>query len=272
MDISIDGQAAYVNTGGMTWQDGLPVMCLVHGASLDHSVWMLYSRYFARHGYNVAAPDLPGHGRSAGKPLPTIELMGAWVDRLLEQMNATAVHLAGHSMGSLVALEAAATTPDRYQRLQLLGTAYPMAVGEPLLSAAFDNHPAAIDMVSVYGHAYSSQLGGNPVAGINIMQTAKTLMGMAGPGVMHAGLNACNEYTAGIQSAQRVTAGCSLLLGERDMMTPPRGAGELAEALSARVDILAGCGHMMMAEQPEATLQAMLRAFAPEPESKSSKG
>ncbi len=31
--------------------------------------WALHSRWFAHHGFGVLAPDLPGHGRSAGAPL-----------------------------------------------------------------------------------------------------------------------------------------------------------------------------------------------------------
>ena len=43
-----------------------PTVVFVHGAANDHSVWALQSRYFAHHGCNVLAVDLPGHGRSAG--------------------------------------------------------------------------------------------------------------------------------------------------------------------------------------------------------------
>ena len=43
-----------------------PTLMFVHGAANDHSVWALQSRYFAHHGFNVLAVDLPAHGRSAG--------------------------------------------------------------------------------------------------------------------------------------------------------------------------------------------------------------
>ena len=48
-----------------------PSVLFVHGAANDHMVWALQSRYFAHHGWNVLAPDLPGHGRSAGAPPET---------------------------------------------------------------------------------------------------------------------------------------------------------------------------------------------------------
>ena len=51
----------------------------VHGAAHDHSVWALQSRYFAHHGCNVLAVDLPGHGRSGGAALATIEAIADWI-------------------------------------------------------------------------------------------------------------------------------------------------------------------------------------------------
>ena len=49
-----------------TFDPALPAMVFLHGAGFDHSVWVLLARAFAHHGFGVLAPDLPGHGRSAG--------------------------------------------------------------------------------------------------------------------------------------------------------------------------------------------------------------
>jgi pimeloyl-ACP methyl ester carboxylesterase len=38
----------------------------IHGVLNDHSVWILQSRWFANHGWNVLAVDLPGHCKSEG--------------------------------------------------------------------------------------------------------------------------------------------------------------------------------------------------------------
>ena len=46
------------------------------------------ARWFAHHGYGVLAPDLPGHGRSAGAPLPTIADMADWTAALLDAAGA----------------------------------------------------------------------------------------------------------------------------------------------------------------------------------------
>ena len=54
-----------------------------------------------------------------------------------------------------------------------------------------------------------------------------------------------------------------LILGARDLMAPPKSAQALAAALpDKRVVTLADCGHALMAEQPDAVLEA-LAAFLP---------
>ena len=63
MNIQIDGKTiAYSNGSGHSSQHA-PLIIFLHGAGMDHSVWVMPARYFARHGYRVMAVDLPGHGR-----------------------------------------------------------------------------------------------------------------------------------------------------------------------------------------------------------------
>jgi pimeloyl-ACP methyl ester carboxylesterase len=59
-----------------------------------------------------------------------------------------------------------------------------------------------------------------------------------------------------------VTAPATLVLGERDLMTPAKAGRELAAALpNARVVTLSGAGHMLMSERPDEVLAA-IRDFA----------
>ena len=75
MNVTVNGMSAFVSTGGRDFDPSLPSVVLIHGAGFDHSTWALHSRYFAHHGFSVLAPDLPGHGRSAGPALRTIAEM-----------------------------------------------------------------------------------------------------------------------------------------------------------------------------------------------------
>jgi len=65
MRISVNGGECYAYTGFHRLDPAQPTIAFVHGAANDHSVWALQSRYFAHHGFNVLAVDLPAHGRSA---------------------------------------------------------------------------------------------------------------------------------------------------------------------------------------------------------------
>ncbi len=267
MELSVNGHKTYVSTGGVDWAPGKPLLCLMHGASMDHTVWTLYTRYFARTGYNVLAPDLSGHARSEGPLLTSIADMGTWlaalVDQAVTKVNTDSVILAGHSMGSLICLEAATKGDYHLSHLALLGTAVPMRVGDPLLDAAKANEPLSRDIVAIFGHAYASRLGGNPIAGVSVLNTALALMAQAGDDVMYHDMRACHEYETGFDTAGLVTAKTSLIVGMKDKMTSPKLAASLAEKFpDAVVTRLADSGHMMMAEQPEETLQAMKAAFA----------
>jgi pimeloyl-ACP methyl ester carboxylesterase len=138
-------RVAYAYTGGKTFDPMQPCIVFLHGALADHSVWTLAARWFAHHGHAVIAPDLPGHSRSLGPPLASAEALADWLIALLDAAHVGRAALVGHSMGSLIALEAAARAPDRVAQLVMVGTAYPMKVSAALLDSARVDPLAAID-------------------------------------------------------------------------------------------------------------------------------
>jgi pimeloyl-ACP methyl ester carboxylesterase len=231
---------------------------MIHGAGFDSSTWALHSRWFAHHGYSVLAPDLPGHGRSSGKPLPTIAEMADWIAALIEAAGASKAKLIGHSMGSLIALETAARHPEKVSALCLVGTAATMTVGPDLLEAAEANDPVAIDMVSIWGLGFRAELGGSLAPGLWMHQGAQRVLQRARPGVLYNDLNACNSYQNALAAAAQIKVPVTFILGERDMMTPAKAGKTLAAATpNARTVVLQGAGHMMMAEQPDELLAAL---------------
>lgn len=263
MNVQLNGVQIFVGQGGMEWQAGQRTLVLQHGAGMDRTVWVLLARYFSRHGFNVVAPDLPGHGASQGEVLTSIEDQAAHVWALLDLLQSehglpdTEVVLGGHSMGALIALEAAGQQSLRVEHVLMFGAGYPMPVGQPLLDAAGKNSQAAVDMIALFSHSFASQLGHNHVPGISVQNSAMALLERAAPGVLHADLLACNEYQGG-EAAAGALAGtpCTLIAGQKDRMTPLKAARHLAQLTQARLIVVDNCGHMMMSEQPERTLQA----------------
>src|SRR5580693_9718070 len=252
MNLSVNGKDVFVATGGRDYDATLPAVVLIHGAGFDHSTWALHSRWFAHHGFAVLAPDLPGHGRSQGPALTTIAEMADWTAALLDAAKAAKAHLIGHSMGSLIALETAARHPEKVSALSLIGTAATMTVGPDLLKAAEANDRAAIDMVSIWGLGFQAELGGSLAPGLWMHSGAQRVLQQCRPGVLFNDLSACNAYQGALAAAAQITVPATLILGERDMMTPARAGKALAAALpNSRTVVLRGAGHMMMAERPD---------------------
>jgi pimeloyl-ACP methyl ester carboxylesterase len=258
MQLSVNGMETFVATGGREFESSLPAVVLLHGAGFDHTTWALHSRWFAHHGYGVLAPDLPGHGRSQGAPLTTIADMADWTASLLDAAGAAKARLVGHSMGSLIALETAARHPTRVSALSLIGTAATMTVGSDLLKAAEANDSVAIDMVSIWGLGFQAELGGSLAPGLWMHSGAQRVLEQCRPGVLFSDLSACNTYQNALNAAAQVTVPTTLILGERDMMTPARSGKALAAALpNSRTVVMRGAGHMMMTERPDELLAAL---------------
>ena len=256
MEFVVDGKKAFAYTAAHDLDPKKPTIAFVHGAGLDHSWFGLQSRYFGYHGWNVLALDLPGHGRSAGPPLATIQEMADWVVKALKSEKACIV---GHSTGTLVALECAARHPDRVERIALIGTAYPMKVADAFLDAAKRNEYAAFDMHTIWGHAAQVPLAANPNPGMWMYGDTQARLERLAPGVLYNDLKATNDYAAGLESAAKVKCPALFILGRRDMMTPTRGGMKLAEAIKHSTTVVIDfSGHSLMAEAPDATLDALI--------------
>ena len=274
MWFDVNGRRAYAYTGGRSFDPAAPVVVFVHGAQHDHSVWILQSRYLAHHGHSVLAVDLPGHGRSTGPALATVEAMADWLLALLAAAGVSKAALVGHSMGSLIALETAARAPQLVERLALLGVAIPMKVSDVLLNAARDNEPDAFAMINAWSHSSLTHRPGTPGPGFSIYWQNRRLMERQAPGVLFTDFNACNAYESGLAAADEVRCPVLVVSAARDMMTPPKAARELLEHLRQasarqtpeaggapapppRVVSIAGSGHAMMAERPDRVLEAL---------------
>ena len=231
----------------------------VHGASLDHTVWTLPARYFNRHGYNVLAVDLPGHGLSGGDPLPEISQYADWLIEILDMLEIKTSAIVGHSMGSLIALDCASRHSRRIRSLALVGTAVPMPVTDQLLNAAFENDHSAIKMLTEWGHSPGAHFGGNETPGMWMIGGLLRLFERGGKGVLFNDLKACNDYSDGDKAAKNVKCPTRLILGESDMLTPVRAALKLADRFQdVKVDILPRTGHTIMSEKPDALLDSLI--------------
>ena len=272
MIVEVAGRSAFAYTGGKPFDPALPLVVFVHGASHDHSVWIMQSRYLAHHGYSVLAVDLPGHGRSAGEPLATVAELADWVLALVAAARhgadaaapAAPVYLVGHSMGSLIALEATGRSNDGptarvpLAGLVLVATAVPMKVSDVLLEAADHDEARAFDMINVWSYSGLTHLPGMPGPGFSVFVQNRRLMERQRAGVLATDFRACNDYGNGIERARSCQLPVLLVLGGADQMTPAKATRALAAALPrSETVIIEGAGHAVMHEQPDRVLAAL---------------
>lgn len=266
MELSVDGRKAYGYSGGKAFDASLPCIVFIHGALNDHSVWTLLARWFAHHGHAVLALDLPGHGRSDGPPLADAEALADWVLALLDAAGVRKAALVGHSMGSLIALEAAGRAPERIERLVMLGTAVPMKVSDALMQTSQRDPLKAIDMVNTFSHSGTASKPSYPGPGTWLHGSDRALMrrvqsGQPGLNLFHHDFGICDRYAAGLAAAAKVRCPATIVIGSRDQMTSPKQAATIAQALNARVQSV-DAGHSMMSEAPDAVLAALRSAMA----------
>ncbi|WP_345792594.1 alpha/beta hydrolase [Thauera sp. JM12B12] len=254
-DIQIGGQSVAVAVRGET--TATPLL-LIHGAGHDHGVWDAVAPGLADAGYRVIAPDLPAHGASGGAPLPDIETMAAWVIALADALDLDRFALAGHSMGSLVALAAAARAPTRVQALHLLGSLAPMPVAPFMLDAVRTDPPQAWALINKFSYAPAEVLGESRRRALEDANLER--MQRQGAPVLASDLAACDRWQDGLQAAAQVRCPVLLLSGDCDRMTPVTAATPLRDAFTgcdARQVVLQGVGHTLMLEAPQQVVDAM---------------
>ena len=264
MFIEIENEAYYVYTAARHIDPELETIVFVHGTAMDHTVWALQSRYFAYHGYNIMAIDLPGHGQSESTAIADISGYASWLVKVLKHSQVQAIHLVGHSMGALICLEAAAQYGESnppLSSLSLVGFSYPMSVTPRLLDAARDNPSEAYAMMTHWSH--TSAIGGEPNPGFWSTGSQMSMMENSQDGAVFTDLTACDNYDGGQEAMSKVACPILFLSGIQDKMAPAKLARKEAESNpNAEIVLLPSCGHSIMSENPDGVRDALRNFIA----------
>ena len=258
MQIEVDGRAVFATTGGAQFDPARPCVIFLHGAGFDRTVWRLQSRWFAHHGRSVLAVDFPAHGRSDGPMLGSVAAMADCTAKLISAAGLEHVALVGHSLGALVALDCAARHPDKVRALALCGVAAEMPVHPEMLDSAKANTLKVQELMTYWGMGTALHKGGMVSPGLWLRREALAVLARNRPDVIHADLSACNVYKSAVERAKAVRCPTVLVVGDGDLMTPPGKARPLGSAIAgSRTVVIADCGHFMMVERPDQTLDAL---------------
>lgn len=235
-----------------------PPIVLVHGAGGDSHSWPVEIRRLS--GWRVLALDLPGHGRSTGRPRQSVGDYCRDLLNFLGELQIFRAVLIGHSFGAAVVLQLAEEFPDRLAGLGLI-SATPHLEAPPLLVDYFSNPltiPLGIQLFQQWAFCPRTPLA-QVKAGLAALHTAR-------PAVLAGDWQAFDHFDFH-GTLQRVTTPAWIASGTEDRLAPLAGAHYLASHLpNAAVQVIPNAGHMLLVEQPAALaagLQSFLQKLSP---------
>ena len=261
MKITVNNTDTFVSTGTRPFDPSGDVLLFIHGSGQSHLTWMLQSRYFANRGFQVLAPDLPGHYLSSGQPLESIEAAADWCIALLDEMKVSTATVIGHSQGGLVCLELSSRYPDRIKKMAIVSAAKAIPVNDALIELSQKAEPKAHGAMVSWSHADTGHKFDHTMPGHNHLDGGKQVMGQNPDGVLATDLNACNNYTNGDAAAAAITCPSLCLLAAQDKMVPVKFGKMLAADLkNSTLEIIPNAGHFLPSEMAHETNKS-LRAF-----------
>lgn len=261
MRFEINGNQIYAATGGRQHQEGKPWIVFIHGSGFNHLVWIQQTRALAYDGWNVLAPDLPGHHLSAGEPVFGAEAMAAWMLEAMDAAGCGKAVLCGHSMGGLVALELARRAPERVEAAIFVATASAIPVNELLMNLARNDEESAFGAMVAWAYGAHAHNHENSWPGSSQIYAGLDIMRLNRQGALLTDLSTCASYSTGVESARAASIPTLCVFSKLDRMTPVKGGFTLADALyDNQTILLANCGHAIPTESPR-ELNSAIRKF-----------
>jgi pimeloyl-ACP methyl ester carboxylesterase len=222
-----------------------PPLILIRGAGGFHLSWPPQVRRLA--GERIYAVDLPGHGKSEGVGRQSIE---EYADDMAVFMDARGIHhavVAGHSMGSAIAITLALRHPKQILGLVLIGSGAKLRVAPAFLEGVSN----ANTFVSTVQKINDCSFG--PDASPRLKELATQRMGQSQPSVLYNDYLACDAFNA-MDQIEKIKVPTLILCGTEDKMTPLKYSKSLREGIgSAQLVVVEDAGHMLMLEQPFVT-------------------
>jgi pimeloyl-ACP methyl ester carboxylesterase len=117
-------------------------------------------------------------------------------------------------------------------------------------------------MVNIFSHSSIAHKPSCPAPGFYVMGGARRLMqrmsALNPAQLFYSDFFACHAYANGELAAAALTCPVLFLFGAKDMMTPARSTKALTSAVAHGKVVMVDAGHSLMAEQPDAVLDALV--------------
>ncbi len=254
-----------------------PVLLLIHGIAGTCENWRDVIEPLSRT-HTVIAPDLPGHGLSAGGPGDySLGSLASGLRDLLLSLGHERVTLVGHSLGGGVAMQFSYQFPEMVERLVLVSSGGLGPEVSPVLrAAALPGADLFIAATAGAGQKVGgaigrglSAIGMKPAA--DVAEVARGYASLADPRRRQAFLATLRSVVG--TGGQRVSASDRLYLAEevpvlivwgtRDPIIPVRHGEDAHRALpGSQLEIFEGAGHLPQLEQPGHFIAVLERFLA----------
>jgi len=235
-----------------------PPVLLVHGHTLDRRLWAPLEPALRAAGLRLLRPDLRGHGLSS-RPDRGYHLSHHAADlaAVLDACGLERALVVGHSIGGAVALELALTMPERVAGLVLVATVMP---DRPFESAFMDNlrEVARVARAEGIAAAMAGPWAASPLLAHSFRSPEVRAQALAitrdfpGAEYLAAARDRVERAWKAPERLAEIAVPTAVLVGEHDMPGFRAFSEEAAAGIpGARLEVLAGCGHLLPLEAPD---------------------
>ena len=266
------------------------IVLFIPGAGMDHRVADLISpnpKIFNK----VLSIDLPGHGGSTPTGAKSIQEYASFISNCIKEIDISGIHLCGHSMGGLVAMELAASDSKLFKSVALFNCQYPLFVGSALLDGSSRNLDGAADFLTKYGihklpkiekpkktfgsmgssfykktdgkvmSPYGSKEISDPNREVALFGLKK-LFNQVSKDILSIDMNACMNYRmddSDIKSIKNI----NILIGEMDQLVSEKKIDEMRTLFgSAQLKKMEGVAHFPFFEDPKVLNNTLEEVFS----------
>lgn len=220
-----------------------PALVMIHGAGGCAQVWQ-NQIHFLNHSLNPLALDLPGHGKTDGQGLTSLEEYTHWLAKVIRTLFREPVFLMGHSMGGAIVQDMALMYPNLLSGIILAGTGPILKVAPVFLEGLKTGFEETINTIISYAYAKGTD--------ISIINEGAKLMKQAGSSVVQKDFEACDRFDRR-KDIVKINLPCLILCGDQDRLTPPSLSKSLSKSIKKSVlEIFPSTGHMVMIESHKA--------------------
>tara|TARA_Y100000746_G_scaffold179268_1_gene157061 strand:+ start:222 stop:1100 length:879 start_codon:yes stop_codon:yes gene_type:complete len=266
------------------------IVLFIPGAGMDHRVADLISpnpNIFNK----VLSIDLPGHGGSTPTGAKSIEEYANFISNCIKEIDISGIHLCGHSMGGLVAMELAASNNKIFKSIALFNCQYPLFVGSALLDGSSRNLDGAADFLTKYGihklpkiekpkktfgamgSSFYKKTDGKVISPYGSKEISdpdrevalfglKKLFNQVSKDILSIDMNACMKYRMD-DSDIKAIENINIVVGEMDKLVSEKKIDEMIGMFgSATLKKMEGVAHFPFFEDPKVLNNALEEVFS----------